>query len=255
MNSLRYKSVFCVWVIFIGNILQGSVEEKMDQLDTWEFNIFTFSDEEIVNVVYEMFKRRKFFKTFDIDPKRFLEYLEVIKSNYLDNPYHNFHHAAEVTQFIYKMAHDNIFENKLSMDKRFALMLAALNHDIGHPGKSASYHKKLLTELYERFGDVSTLEKYHVEVAFSLMNDPAFEILKNVDGEALEVFISEMILATDMTFHDELLKKIKGGEITGDSKYGILAIKCADLGQLVRRKDISEKWVLSLHKEQYSKLN
>jgi len=223
----------------------------VNQLNIWQFNVFKYTCDELEGIIYKMFERRGFLESLKINKNRFKEYLKAVRANYFDNPYHNYHHATEVTQFIYKLDHDHFLEDKMNIEMRFCLMLAALNHDIAHPGKSASYQKILLTELYQRFGSNATLEKYHTEVALSLLNDPAFDILQGLEKAPLEKFIRQIILSTDMKQHDEILDHLKKGKIKGPIKYGILAMKCADLGQLIRGKEVSEKWSMLLHKEQY----
>ena len=62
-------------------------------------------------------------------------FVNAIASQYKDLPFHNFKHGFSVLHICYMMlrecprAHQN-----LSYHKRFALLVAALCHDVGHPG-------------------------------------------------------------------------------------------------------------------------
>ncbi len=234
--------------------IDGAIGIKMSELESWEFNVWKYSEEELLNVVFKMFDQAGCLKSCNIDSDKFIKFLEAVKANYLDNPYHNFRHATDVTQFIYKLVSDQVLEEKLTKEQIFALMLSSLGHDISHPGKNSSYQKMLLTEIYQKFGENSTLERYHLEVLLTLIHDPEFEILKNLDEKTLDPFIKKLVLSTDMSLHKDLLQKIQNGTISQESKYGILVIKCADLAQLIRNEIISEKWVLALHKEQYMQM-
>lgn len=51
-----------------------------------------------------------------------------------DVPYHNFHHAVDVTISSYLIL--TAFEARARMEPvdMFSLMVAAIGHDVGHPG-------------------------------------------------------------------------------------------------------------------------
>lgn len=220
-------------------------------LNSWEFNVFECTTKELTEAAFSFFANRGFLKDFSISEKDFRNYLQAVQANYQSNPYHNYLHAIEVTHFIYLLDHKLCLSDYLTKTQRFALFLAALNHDIAHPGKSAIYQKNLLTDIYEKYGEGSTLEKYHIDVAFALLEDPEWSILPKNDSEYIKAFMKKLILATDMQKHQYYMEFCANKSHPEDLRAAIIAIKSADLSQLVRGKEISEKWVFRLRKELY----
>ena len=51
----------------------------------------------------------------------------------LDNPYHNWYHAVDVTQTLYSVAIQSGVLQAMTDKERLALMTAALCHDLEHP--------------------------------------------------------------------------------------------------------------------------
>ena len=82
---------------------------NIKNLEEWSFNVFSFNKDELVGVVFEMFQRRGLIQVLGINKDHFLSFIQSVKDNYLENPYHNFHHGTSVLQFIYKMDNDGAF--------------------------------------------------------------------------------------------------------------------------------------------------
>ncbi len=198
-----------------------------------------------------MFEARGFLHCMQIDCAVFLIYIKSVRVNYEEHPYHNYQHAVEVLHFFYLLDWQGALRRYFNEEQRFALFLAALNHDIAHPGKSAEYQKQLFTELYEKYGDTSTLEKYHFDVAKALWRDPQTPILSEKRHAQLESYIEKWVIATDMQRHSEFLSLCKNPAQDPILVHGILLIKCADLSQFVRGKELRETWSLRLKKELY----
>ena len=51
-----------------------------------------------------------------------------------DDRYHNFRHAMDVVQFYYKLVSDMVHKDMLRPVDIFAGFIAAIAHDVGHPG-------------------------------------------------------------------------------------------------------------------------
>ncbi|KAI9259400.1 hypothetical protein BDA99DRAFT_513181 [Phascolomyces articulosus] len=158
------------------------------------------------------------FKTLDISPSEFLDFLIDVDLGYHVNPYHSFYHAADVTIVIYHMLFQFEVLNYLSRIDVAALFIAALCHDIGHPGCNNNYQVNLQTELALRYNNKSVLESYSCTLAMDLISK--HKLLRNVEKvsmqrtllptteDQLRTSIIKMILSTDMVFHYELQENL-----------------------------------------------
>ena len=64
------------------------------------------------------------------------EFSAAICNNYLDNSYHSFYHAVDVTYMVYFYLENLKMAEQLELNKvdRAFLLLASLGHDVLHPG-------------------------------------------------------------------------------------------------------------------------
>lgn len=149
--------------------------------------------------------------TLNCDEVTLRNWLTLIEGNYRDNPYHNSTHAADVMQatayFLAKPRLKNVFD---PFDEAICL-IAAIIHDIDHPGKTSAYLCNSTHELAILYNDISVLESHHAALAFRLtMKDESTNIFKNLDKETFKEVrhsIIDMVLATEMTKHFEHLTK------------------------------------------------
>jgi hypothetical protein len=85
------------------------------------------------------------------------------------------------------------------------MVVAAIIHDMGHPGKSNVFHVNTSHSLAITYNDRSVLENFHSAEGFRLINsDPAANFLDGLTGKQCRVFREEvisMVLGTDMTHH------------------------------------------------------
>ncbi|KAI8322641.1 HD-domain/PDEase-like protein, partial [Martensiomyces pterosporus] len=170
---------------------------------------------------------------------RMRKFVSILESAYYDNPYHNFHHAIDVTQCTYYMLHSLGMFNKNGMRRSslrsptetsfpvhtilkptdvLALIIASLCHDLGHPGLSNAFMVKAHTQLAEIYNDQSVLENFHA-ACFSMIMSYFFadfaahmEELSAAtlfDYEEFRRIAVHSILATDMARHFEFIDKCK----------------------------------------------
>jgi hypothetical protein len=91
------------------------------------------------------------------------------------------------------------------------LLVACLCHDIDHPGNTNAFEVNVGSRLALKYNDVSVLENHHASTAFSLLQDPKFNIFVNVSAKEYPGLRKRMIkgiLATDMVGHFEHMKSM-----------------------------------------------
>ena len=92
--------------------------------------------------------------------KRF-KFIEQVARNYAPmsaNPYHHFAHAVDVLQTLSVFLKEVEGGAMLSMLDMFAALVAALGHDVGHPGTSNNFLVATRHPLAMTYNDTSVLE-------------------------------------------------------------------------------------------------
>lgn len=135
-----------------------------------------------------------------------------IRSLYHDNPYHNWEHGVDVmhsaVRFIDIWLHDQLFESH----ERFALYVASLAHDVGHPGLNNQFLILSNDQLALRYNDSSVLENFHCALLFKNLQSESENVLGHF---SLEVYrecrriIILTILATDLAKHFKQVKALR----------------------------------------------
>ncbi|PAA81745.1 hypothetical protein BOX15_Mlig005875g3 [Macrostomum lignano] len=209
------------------------------------------------------------------------------------NPYHNQLHAIDVTQAFYVMLQQPGIQHKFHLNKLevFTTLLAALCHDVGHPGCTTKYlclfnHDHFFKAYNDRFrelrkddskGDTQfTLENHHTRMGCSLLlQSGLMETLKLTEQQRMATvqLMSDLINATDMDRHKSLVEKFQADLLRaeearqadsgsnsepnrghkGTVKMDLLEliIKCADIGNPFREWPICSAWAELVCQEFY----
>ena len=84
-------------------------------------------------------------------------------------PYHGALHGADVLQSAHALLIQNeAFDGSLNEDTILVVLVAALAHDVGHPGLTNAFLVETQHELAVRYNDHSPLENMHSRVALDL---------------------------------------------------------------------------------------
>ncbi|OBA20686.1 HD-domain/PDEase-like protein [Metschnikowia bicuspidata var. bicuspidata NRRL YB-4993] len=170
---------------------------------------------------------------------------------------------ASVSESAVKAASGNAPVPLLNSLQSLGLMIAALGHDVGHPGVTNAYMIKHASPTSQLFGDRSVLELFHASVFVNKILNINWPSLLAAESSpqpneslALKDLIINSILATDMAEHFEYVSKLKmlelsSAEQTSDKVKLIcsLLIKCADISNVTRPLRVSSQWALVLSHE------
>jgi CheY-like chemotaxis protein len=121
--------------------------EKLFDLDRWTFDVESKDEGDLIKAVFSMFKNLGIVDEFKIDEKKLRTFIIEIKSNYNENPYHNFRHAVDVAQFVYCFLLLPQLQDYFSLLEKFSLLAAALCHDLDHPGLNNTFQVNAATPL------------------------------------------------------------------------------------------------------------
>lgn len=126
--------------------------------------------------------------------------------------YHNWVHAVDVTFTASHILRLCGTEHFLNNNERFALIIAAVCHDMGHWGFTNQFLIQTNHELAIRYNDQSPLQMMHAAQLFELSKQPRMAIFADFERaqyrEVRSVCI-EAILHTDSQHHFPMVKEIQ----------------------------------------------
>ena len=183
-------------------------------------------------------------------------------------------HGADVTQSSYIFfTHSNAEKiAKTNVIDLLSIIIAALGHDLGHPGLTNMFHMNDFTDIAITYNDISILENFHACLLFKTLRkseNNIFEKLSNIDYKIIRKRMISEILATDMANHGKVVSVIKsritlnenneyklnllsGNEQTKIEEQQYLLdfmLHLADLAHNTKLFNISLKWVELLSEE------
>ena len=140
--------------------------------------------------------------------------------------YHNAMHGADVTQtlsliFLNSKAEKISDTNVLDI---LSIFIAALGHDLGHPGFNNNFQINASTDIAITYNDKSCLENYHASKLFRILKKEENDILEKLNTDEKKLIRKRMIseiLSTDMAFHVKVISVIKAkipGQIFDEEK-------------------------------------
>ena len=215
-------------------------------------------------------------------------FLVSIANQYLTSTlYHNSLHGADITQTICLFFNNSNAEEVCHTQAidLLSIIIAALGHDLGHPGLTNTFQINASSEMAITYNDSSCLENFHLAKLFTTLRKDEtniFEKLSSQDYKKIRKKMISEILATDMAIHGkvlnnirskipdyllqekngkdennnnlkkfELISDINNEETTNEEKQALFDyfIHSADLGHNTKIFDISLKWVELLSNE------
>ena len=197
-----------------------------------------------------------------LDESKIDNFLMVVSKTYQNTKalYHTSLHGVDVcysTLLILTNFRDD--ENKIPGVSELdivSLIIAALTHDIGHPGLTNKFMINSKNELSIIYNDQSVLENFHCAKTFQLLENNDINIFSNFSKEDFLLLRKKMIgeiLATDMSFHFKIINEYREYKKTKDVKSEQDQLNfithIADLFHNYRKFEISLKWVELLSNE------
>eukprot|EP00483_Globobulimina_turgida_P008042 UN08058 len=149
---------------------------------------------------------------YHIPKDKFHNFLLAIEQNYNDVPYHNKIHAADVTHTMMHFCMTSTFKTNMTELDKLCCFIAAICHDVAHTGQTNNYHINSTSILALRYNDRSILENFHLAITFQLLIDPKNNFLENLtktECKYVRQTVIEMVLATDLFYHQKHLKKLQ----------------------------------------------
>lgn len=146
-----------------------------------------------------------------------------------------------------------------------ACFIAAAQHDYDHPARTNSFLVNSGSDLAILYNDRAVLEQYHACSSWKLLRDNDdynfLEDMKPSDVRTLRFMILEMILATDLAKHFELISLFRANQEKNSSDFlqksgnrlGVMqmCIKIADINGPAKCGSLHRKWAYLICEEFY----
>jgi hypothetical protein len=186
-------------------------------------------------------------------------FIGLVDEKYNPNPFHNFQHAVNVLHMTaLLLKHTNVL-HRLKKHILLGLLIAALCHDVDHPGHTNSYEINTFGKYAKLYNDQSVLENHHCTTTFDLLERS--ELIHCFKGEEFREFrkvIISSILGTDILKHASVMKEFAEFDSStiyfdAEEQYTVckMLLHSADLSCSVKCFDVYFEWSKRIAKELY----
>jgi hypothetical protein len=187
------------------------VEEHV--LNSFKFDVLAVETDKTFAVIKYMFDKHQLLSEFGVDRTIFVKFVEKVKEGYNTEPqYHMWHHGCDVMHTVYQIMNATQADKYMNKLEIFSSIVAALAHDIGHPGVNNGFLVKSKDTLAMLHNDKSPLENMHCATLYTILSHEGtnlFHDLSPTQFNDSRKIILTCILNTDMAFHFENLKKLE----------------------------------------------
>uniref|UniRef100_A0A7S1RV87 PDEase domain-containing protein n=1 Tax=Alexandrium catenella TaxID=2925 RepID=A0A7S1RV87_ALECA len=147
------------------------------------------------------------------DPILMGNFLQTAELGYVKScSYHNWFHAIDVTHGVYRLLHTCATDAFLSCNERYALLVSAVCHDVGHPGLNNTFLIETSHDLALRYNDKSPLENMHCAKLFEIVAQVKcniFATLAKAQYQDVRKVCIDAILNTDNAQHFTMIKEVQ----------------------------------------------
>lgn len=228
------------------------------------FRVFSMRTREaLVKYALSLLEREGSAARVCADPGRLAAFVDACSHLYHANPYHNWHHAVDVTHTMAWMLTRPVFRAGIPAVDAFWLMIASIAHDLDHPGHNNQWEINIHSPRAGKYNNLAVLEHHSLDLAADMMAKPEMrftEGMSEADRARGRVLMKELILATDFAIHKDFLTAFSASvheypERTGfhdpDFKLMVLKalIKAADIGNTTKPFAQAKVWGLRVMQE------
>uniref|UniRef100_A0A7M4FE81 Phosphodiesterase n=1 Tax=Crocodylus porosus TaxID=8502 RepID=A0A7M4FE81_CROPO len=244
---------------------EGPLAKELEDANKWGLDMFKVAEysgnRPLTVIMYTIFQERDLMKTFRIPADTFITYMMTLEDHYhADVAYHNNIHAADVAQSTHVLLSTPALEAVFTDLEIMAAIFASAIHDVDHPGVSNQFLINTNSELALMYNDASVLENHHLAVGFKLLQEENCDIFQNLSKkqrQSLRKMAIDMVLATDMSKHMNLLADLKTMvETKKVTSLGVLLldnysdriqvlqnmVHCADLSNPTKPLELYRQW-------------
>jgi 3',5'-cyclic-nucleotide phosphodiesterase len=228
-----------------------STHPLIADIENWHLkNIFTANINEMIETCVLMMRRVRMDQVYQAEQATLESFVTSIAHKYrLSNEYHNFSHALFVMHLTYRLIKSsNIYQ--LRTHDVLGMIVAALCHDVDHPGTDNDFEVHMQSDLAITYNDISVLENHHVATCFRTARmSEEHNIFANLDKKQYKhtrAVIIDCIIATDMKSHFNMVSEVEKSQSLDHPDKEKIAMRvlmhAADLGSLLSPPKDSLLW-------------
>ncbi|KAG7267917.1 hypothetical protein CRUP_006667 [Coryphaenoides rupestris] len=250
----------------VSGVQEVLLDKELADVNRWGLDVFKVSqysgNRPLTVTMYSIFQvgAGPAFKVFKIPADAFITFMVTLEDHYhADVAYHNNIHAADVVQSTHVLLSTPALAVFTDLEILAALFASAI-HDVDHPGVSNQFLINTNSELALMYNDSSVLENHHLAVGFKLLQEENCDIFQNLSKkqrQSLRKMVIDMVLATDMSKHMNLLADLKTMvETKKVTSLGVLLldnysdriqvlqnmVHCADLSNPTKPLELYRQW-------------
>lgn len=218
------------------------------------FNVFNYDESKKIELILRMFTHLDLFPLLKTESNTIIKFLLKIKGYYHNNPYHNWDHIVDLTQFVYSSLLRGRLRRFFSPNQIAGIIFACLCHDIDHKGLNSGFYQKNSSMYSCAFGNQSTLENYHMIKGMLLLEKTPF-FNEITSTEFLNMY-KGCILSTDMSKHYEYFESFRKNSLSFNIKseqhrisLAQFIIKCGNFSNTIRPFEVAKRMAYGLFEE------
>lgn len=170
----------------------------------WNLDPFEINDADLMIYAEQMLIEFDILNILKVDIVKVRTFILGAHSMYhSSNSFHNFKHGWSVMHITYRIICAGVGLYLTDLDI-LGVLIAALCHDLDHPGNNNAFEVAIRSELAILHSDDSVLERHHASMVHKLLSNPECNIFENLSSQTqaeMRQMITDTILATDMTVH------------------------------------------------------
>lgn len=232
-----------------------SEEEVSGYLACHDTDPFLLDDMALIFLAQHMLDAYGLVERFELNISKLHQFFIMVHQNYhKNNSFHNFKHAWGTMHLTYQILRKGADEYLTSIDI-LAVLIAAICHDLDHPGNNNAFEVATRSTLAITYSDDVVLERHHCSMALKILFEPEnnfIECLAVADKSRLRKVVISSIMATDMSIHFTLMAQLVTHSHQAvtfckkDSGDRIMltrfVLHSADIGAQTQGKELADKW-------------
>jgi GAF domain-containing protein len=238
--------------------------EELNHHRTHQFDVAQLKTLDGFRLIATFFHELGFSSTFEINNAKLIRFLLALHDLYGGATFHSWTRTIEAAQFVFYLLTTTDLPNILTPLEAFALMIAALCHDVDHSETDNQSPAEIgLSVLYR---NRPVMEMHHCEQTMHVITKAEQNIFEHVPEDQQSLLwqmIISLILGTDMGQHFELCSKMSRivfpqNMLNPQSPQHRLllaqiVLKCTDAAATTRVFSVNERWarevIVNTHKK------
>jgi cAMP-specific phosphodiesterase len=222
-----------------------------------DFNVLTLRKRrQAAHRVMELLRQEGSAATVGADWAKLRRFVNRASLKYRRNAYHGWPHAVDVTQTAAWLVTRTSFRRDLPPVDRFWLLIAAIVHDVDHPGHNNEWEVQMGSALAAKYGNKAVLEHHSLELTEELLRNPKCrftDTMSEADRTRGHGVLTELVLATDFSIHPVFTAALEAGVQKYLAKPGVhdaafrmlvlkALLKSADIGNTTQPFEQAKTW-------------